>query len=68
VSLGALIRNGMELLWLFSIPYVLFMILHDYDLVWIYFMRCFDEAFVPRLFMIMNLIRCEVLNILMNIL
>jgi len=25
-------------------------------------MRCFDEAFVPRLFMLLNLIRCEVLN------
>jgi len=37
------------------------MILHDYDLVLDYY-EMFDEAYVPRLFMLLNLIRCEVLN------
>jgi len=29
------------------------MILHDYDLVWI-FMRCYDEAFVPKTILVVE--------------
>jgi len=52
LCLGALIRNGMgNLAYVFSIPCILLLRFHDYDLIFWNFMRRFDEAFVPETIM-----------------
>ncbi|RHN52037.1 hypothetical protein MtrunA17_Chr6g0476011 [Medicago truncatula] len=58
--LGALIRNGMGILLLLSIPYVLLNEVYDYVFRLDFYVTFTKRPSCQRLSMLMNLIRCKV--------